>query len=148
MREIKFRCYLKDTKELLNVVSIVQMNDEEGLRVFPEGKSRNWLESEGIIELMQYTGLKDKNGKEIYEGDIVKILYTDLVSKDENDNRTLEEYLYEKAETKVVIWNTQGFYVSSKLGGYAESMEHGKHGFIEIIGNIYENHELLGNQSK
>jgi len=61
MREIKFRCYLKDTKELLNVVSIVQMNDEEWLRVFPEWKSRNWLESEWIIELMQYTWLKDKN---------------------------------------------------------------------------------------
>ena len=94
------------------------------------------------VVLMQYTGLKDKNGTEIYEGDVVKILYTDWPSQT-NEPGTLEEYLDSLARTKVVIWSVQGFYVSESVDGYAESMEPGKYGYIEVIGNIYENKELL-----
>lgn len=96
------------------------------------------------FHLMQYTGLKDKNGVEIYEGDIVKILYTDWPSQlDSHPELSHEQYLDMLAETKVVIWKVQGFYVSTRVDGYAESMEPGTHGYIEVIGNIYENQELL-----
>jgi hypothetical protein len=69
--------------------------------------------------IMQYTGLKDKNGKEIYEGDIV--IYRNFI---ENG---LIEYLY------------SSFYVKYELGWMILSTVKD----IEIIGNIHENLELI-----
>ena len=70
---------------------------------------------------MQYTGLKDKHGKEIYEGDIIKI-----------PEGTSYKYYF-------VIWskNRLGFTLNNGVGF---GLTYG----IEIVGNIYENTELLG----
>ena len=90
--------------------------------------------------LMQCTGLKDRHGIDIYEHDIVKILYTDWPSQlDRRPELSHEEYLDSITLTRVVVWSVQGFYVSHKVDGYAESMEPGTHGYIEVIGNVYEN---------
>ena len=74
-------------------------------------------------ELMQYTGLKDKNGKEIYEGDI----------------------LYDRSEyggNKTVTWNqSMPSFQFDKLLGYSFCKQGAE--MCEIIGNIYENPELL-----
>lgn len=89
-----------------------------------------------------FTCLLDKYGKEIYEGDVVKILYTDWPSC-HGCHKDTDEHMNAIALVRIVIWSMQGFYVSHKPNGYAESMEPGKHGFIKVIGNIHEHPQLL-----
>jgi len=113
-----------------------------GLPITCNTKTRKLYQDDDHFTLMQFTGLKDKNGKEIYEGDVVKILYTDWLSCD-GCHKSPQEHMNAIADVKVVIWSVNGFYVSHKVDGYAQSMEPGRHGFIEVIGNIYENHDLL-----
>lgn len=129
MRDIKFRAWDESTKIMHYPASDMMWDVAHIIKSFEP--------------IMQYTGLKDKNGKEIYEGDVVRILYTDWASKAESDSRTLEQYLIDIAHVMIVIWSHNGFYVSNKINGYADSIEPGTHGYIEIIGNIYSNPELL-----
>ena len=78
----------------------------------------------------QYTGLKDKNGKEIYEGDIVKI-NDEIVAKVIWDNDYLGYFLYTDEKNSIEYFEN------------GEQPLYDYWGSIEVIGNIYENHELL-----
>lgn len=72
----------------------------------------------------QFTGLTDKNGEKIFEGDIVDILT-------------------ENEEIGVVKWDDGGFIVSAD--GFCVDFQHNINGTdVEIIGNIHDNPELLG----
>ena len=141
MREIKFRAWNKSLKGMYTTFALTMNGKILGAN--GDGAYAPLSNDRDNYDLMQFTGLKDKTGKEIYEGDIVRILYTDWPSKAIEDKRTLEQYLVDIAQVKVVIWKVQGFYVSHKIDGYAESMEPGRHGYIEVIGNIYEYPDLI-----
>jgi len=82
------------------------------------------------VELMQYTDLKDKNGKKIFEGDIVGMPY-------EHDD---EEGFTGKPRA-VVEWNKGGFTVKCFNGNRFDLFA--EEGRLEVFGNIYENPELL-----
>ena len=79
--------------------------------------------------LMQSTGLKDKNGKEIYEVDIVRFALTD-------------GFNYVMDKDGVVTYKLGAFYVVNGLTEYLISDININD--VEVIGNIYENPELLG----
>jgi uncharacterized phage protein (TIGR01671 family) len=135
MREIRFRSWDKIRKEML--YSDTQKDFDKMLIHWDfingwsatRAKDRFVLSNANAV-LMQYTGLKDKNGKEIYEGDI--ILYSGNDSCGKKVNPT-------KLEIK---WNEKGCWNIGDIWGYTGE------GFYdlytaEIIGNLYENPELL-----
>lgn len=109
-REIKFRAW--DGKEMQLAFDLSQ-------------NPKYWWEDNKDYPLMQYTGLKDKNGKEIYEGDIIKYKDWDVHA---GHTRDWEQIL--EVEQDNWSWNT--------LSDISPDME-----TIEVIGNIYENPELL-----
>ena len=126
MREIKFRAWLKEKKEMIDNARpdffCKQLN-------YLRGNSAGGQDVLGVstedIELMQYTGLKDKNNKEIYEGDVLS-----------NGN---DEKPY-----KVIFEN--GSFRAEFEGDFEE------HSFdlidvvaqgCELVGNIYESPELI-----
>jgi len=136
MREIKFRAW-----HITSGMATFTMNDlynfeAEGARksyvCFPDGD----IHKLDDVEVMQFTGLHDKNGKEIYEGDIVEFTaYTKF--REQSENRTkVVTYSCEpngRVGFTPMVWHTD---VEDDYYNY--EIEN-----IRIIGNIYENPELL-----
>ena len=113
MREIKFRAW----NEKKSMIFSPDLNDHDGaVRWF------HILEDEfydGETVLMQFTGLKDKNGKEFYEGDVLE--FTDIEGS--IGDRVEVEYDFKKLASlaaRIPLWQK-----------------------VEVIGNIYENKDLL-----
>jgi len=128
MREIKFRAWDKVKKEWIPISSLECFHTGEVLQV-----KRMWNRKHFSIKsdciLVQFTGLKDKNGKEIWEGDIVQF----------NDYEW-EEYKGRKIFT--VELGIPRFWLKEELFGYeGELLKEPEN--CKVIGNIYENPELL-----
>ena len=124
MREIKFRAWDKEKKIIGNVLGIDILHKE----MFFSNENVNCYEHADFkdIELMQYTGLKDKNNKEIYEGDIVKLRA--------NHGIGVVKY-YDEWGAFVVEYIKPRPLTVLGMNYYKED--------IEILGNIYENSELI-----
>lgn len=132
MREIKFRG--------LNFGGVWYYSDKSSLSEFfllVEAKDSSPIIIKHTIG--QYTGLKDKNGKEIYEGDIFQCKEREVGKRDmigevyfsEGGFRIKYKYLNPKEGER------NDYFLNNSIGG--DSAER-----IEVIGNIYENPELIG----
>ncbi len=119
-REIKFRMWHKKSKKMFDVESI--NFKDRSLNMWNSVMYTLSTFSLDDVILMQYTGLHDKNGKEIYEGDILKGTFYGF---------PMPEYDY----VFQIYWDEKekGF-----MASYFEPSE------CEVIGNIYDNPELLG----
>lgn len=126
-REIKFRIWDIENKEMLKVQELDFEPTFYGGRIAIRPYQYNdYFDTEDMI-LMQYTGLDDKNGKEIYRGDIVQGLFA-------------EQY-ESKMKGQVIYSNEQASYMI--IASNDDEWDLGYLDNLEVIGNIYENSELL-----
>jgi len=128
MREIKFRAWDKIHKEMSTWPSLYDNPNLWEYILSHNEQFENWI---GDIVLMQYTGLKDKNGTEIYEGDIL------LFNNSHNGmNRKWKCVVKYRGGSFVCEYPVDGVY------NHFDSWNVPKVTW-EVIGNIYENPELL-----
>ena len=147
MREIKFRAWNKDWKMMVlpedlqaiwfDGVTACAADVEFNITTTDGQRHKNfWEDCEKYeVMLMQYTGLKDKNGVEIYEGDMVQ---------HSNITKALIVSIGGYIETYSEGHIANGIHIHTKaedvvLGVSAFNSDRG----IEVIGNIYQNPELL-----
>ena len=115
----KFRAWLKKEQKMDNEIDHISWLEDE---LYCIGDGITYMVLAEDLVLMQSTGLKDKNGKEIFEGDVVSI------DTDEFD------LLFVKYES-CIYWLMDDEECVEHLSDYYK--------YVSIVGNIYENPELL-----
>lgn len=148
MREIKFRGKRTDNGELVVGCLIIishkaWIKDIDDKTTNPRRLAKDFADFRCVeVEketVGQYTGLKDKNGVEIYEGDIVDNRYTVIYPSSEYQFRHIGIVKFVVKQGCLVIHNTDGN--TKRLT--AKTVRINK---IKVLGNIYDNPELLGVQ--
>lgn len=127
----KFRAWYVLAEEMINEILMVSFVRKEIIGKFSDGSTSVPLKFEDKrngedVVLMQSTGLFDKNGKEVFVGDIIKCT-----------RGCLHEVYIEKEYGGTYVGGMPAIYLKGIREGYAWT------GDEEIIGNIYENPELL-----
>lgn len=122
------KIYVKDKKKVYNIKFI----DYENKRVTFFDSETQWTYTRSFdeVEFMENTGLKDKNGKYIYEGDIVTVNGTwDCIIE------------YKQSSCAFVLKSIDSRWSTGYFSNYDNIEE-----MLEVIGNIYENKELVENE--
>lgn len=135
MRDVKFRAWDKEDKCMVEVDSIhFPLGKPSGKDITVYNRESDCYEWIYNYELMQFIGIKDEYTKDIYEGDIV-----------ERIDRTPIASMYGKIVIGIVGFDNGSFVLNTDEGAY--SMNNKKFSNMcsyRVIGNIYENPELLG----
>lgn len=118
---LRFRAWDKETKNMNGMAEIYRNRNQE-IELRPR--------DEDII-LMQSTGLKDKNGKEIFEGDVVRM-------RNPRDRRQIGMFQVVRVANSPVLG-----LLDKKLTTEIFNLYEHMRDYYEILGNIYENPELL-----
>ena len=132
-RKLKFRVWTGNGMEYSVVVGeygVFYVNPENGTGLDPRDTASltpNNTKYHDDAPVMQYSGLNDKNGKEIYEGDIVKQIFPAGPKKKDGMIEEVDVVKFESGQFEV---DAIPLYVSGDFN-------------VEVIGNIYENPELL-----
>lgn len=129
----KFRAWHKTCEEM-GKVKRIRFDDEGDITtVFVVGETSGSNAYLKDVELMQSTGLKDKNGKEIFEGDIISDGHT---LRDIRHHQTLGFYTIDDNGVEGFFGDTASLEDFEEVSKYMSEN-------IEIIGNVYENKEFL-----
>lgn len=124
MRDIRFRCKCLDNGEW-KYGSLIAFHDWEGNRHVKIVDDVGNIYAADPATVGQYTGLKDKNSKEIYEGDVLRWFVNDLISTAPVEYRDGAFWMVRDINTGHGVWNDW------------------LRGEYEIFGNIHDNPELL-----
>ncbi len=126
MRQIKFRAWDKEKEKMFVPVRLTFIKGIAGVTHAIGDRDVNPKSNDYVV--MQFTGLLDKNGKEIYEGDVLKgkLSYSNDDGSDAGSEETIGK----------VEWDRIGWYC--RVTDFYNAPSN-----AEVIGNIYENPELL-----
>ncbi|WP_353990071.1 YopX family protein [Pediococcus argentinicus] len=122
---IKFRAWNEYRKIMSDYVSAIQNGDTQGtpssVNVIVNRKNETWDIKNDDVELLQFTGLKDVNGKNIYEGDFLKV-------KMQDSWQTVPELVKHIWDPHVWMAESDPYYAVREMA---------------VIGNVHDNPELL-----
>ena len=153
MREIKFRAWDKKKKTMILFGSALTSFtsgfwgdgvDNYKIQFEREGETNGYNHDDfneyAAVDLMQYTGLKDKNGKEIYDGDLIEGDHQQIYEVFFNDNKAIFSCCIRVGYHKNTYF--EPYYSNDLL------IEDVVVGDYEVIGNIPENSEILTNKGQ
>ena len=142
MREIKFRAWDKENKRFLEDYELSECNLDRDGSIYRPDNSKPFNKYDGEPIFLQYTGLKDKNGKEIYEGDIVTKNCYPYIDEDKQNYVAIVEWCFAGFHTVYKCVNKDKRGISEGINQPLEDVD------FEIIGNLFENPELIEGATK
>lgn len=135
MRKIYFRGLDKSSSQWAYGCYMRSKTTRDGISTNNHLIGEDWDYVEVDLETMgQYTGIEDKNGVNVYEDDIVNILWYDEGSREPTVNNGI--VVWDHRKLAFALNSERGYFLFSELNIYSDAD-------IEVIGNIHENPELL-----